>query len=62
MMPCSYFFIKRFNEILDTDEEMSYYVYVIELDKEVLKSKKFRKQNPRLNPKKSMFLCWSISS
>ena len=32
-----------------------YNVYVIELDKEVLKSKKFRKQNPKLNPNKICF-------
>ncbi|KYK31012.1 MAG: hypothetical protein AYK22_08280 [Thermoplasmatales archaeon SG8-52-3] len=34
---------------------MPYFVYVIELDKEVLKSKKFRMKNPNLNPKKSCF-------
>jgi len=34
---------------------MSYHVYVIELDKEVLKSKKFRKRNPNFNPKKACF-------
>lgn len=31
---------------------MSYYVYVIELDKEVLTSRKFRERNAHLNPKK----------
>jgi len=30
---------------------MPYYVYAIKLDQEILKSKKFRKQNPDLNPK-----------
>ena len=30
---------------------MAYNVYVIELDKEVLKSRKFRKRNPYMNPK-----------
>jgi hypothetical protein len=30
---------------------MPYNVYNIELDKEVLKSRKFRKRNPHLNPK-----------
>ena len=30
---------------------MPYNVYVIELDKEVLKSKKFRERNPNLNPR-----------
>ena len=30
---------------------MPYNVYVIELDKEVLKSRKFRKRNPHMNPK-----------
>ena len=34
---------------------MPYYVYVIELDKEVLKSKKFRIRNPNINPKKACF-------
>jgi len=34
---------------------MPYYVYVIELDKEVLKSRKFRNHNPQLNPGKSCF-------
>jgi hypothetical protein len=34
---------------------MPYYVYVIELDKEVLKSKKFRERNPDINPKKACF-------
>jgi predicted GIY-YIG superfamily endonuclease len=29
---------------------MPYYVYVVELDKVVLKSKKFRERNPGLNP------------
>ena len=39
---------------------MSYYVYVIELDKEVGKIKKFRIKN--LNTLwKSMFLCWSTA-
>lgn len=31
---------------------MPYNVYVIELDKEVLKSRKFRKSNPYMNPKR----------
>jgi predicted GIY-YIG superfamily endonuclease len=30
---------------------MPYYVYVIELDKEVLKSRKFRSGNPYMNPR-----------
>lgn len=30
---------------------MPYNVYVIELDKKVLKSRKFRKKNPHMNPK-----------
>ena len=34
---------------------MPYNVYVIELDKEVIKSKKFRFQNPKMNPRKSCF-------
>lgn len=34
---------------------MHYFVYVIELDKEVLKSKKFRERNPEMNPKKACF-------
>ena len=34
---------------------MSYFVYVIELDKEVLKSKKFWERNPNMNPKKACF-------
>jgi hypothetical protein len=34
---------------------MSYYVYVIELDKEVLKSKKFRESNPNMNLRKACF-------
>ena len=34
---------------------MPYFVYVIELDKEVLKSKKFRERNPDLNSKKACF-------
>jgi len=34
---------------------MPYFVYVIELDKEVLKSKKFRERNPDLNLKKACF-------
>ena len=34
---------------------MPYYVYVIELDKEVLKSKKFIVRNPNVNPKKACF-------
>ena len=34
---------------------MPYFVYVIELDKEVLKSKKFRERNPYMNPKKVCF-------
>ncbi len=34
---------------------MPYYVYVIELDKEVLKSKKFRLRNPDMNSKKACF-------
>ena len=34
---------------------MPYFVYVIELDKEVLKSKKFRRNNPEINPKKRCF-------
>jgi hypothetical protein len=34
---------------------MPYFVYVIELDREVIKSKKFRSRNPNLNPKKACF-------
>lgn len=34
---------------------MPYYVYVIELDKKVLKSKRFKKHNPNLNPDKPCF-------
>ena len=34
---------------------MAYNVYVIKLDKEVLKSKKFRERNPHLNPRRSCF-------
>ena len=34
---------------------MPYNVYVIELDKEILKSRKFRKRNPNLNPKLSCY-------
>jgi len=34
---------------------MAYNVYVIELDKGVLISKKFRKKNPRMNPRKACF-------
>jgi predicted GIY-YIG superfamily endonuclease len=34
---------------------MPYNVYVIELDKEVLNSKKFRKRNPNLNLRRSCF-------
>ena len=34
---------------------MPYNVYVIELDKEVLKSKKFRLKNPNMNPQKTCF-------
>jgi hypothetical protein len=36
-------------------KEMSYFVYVIELDKEVINSKKFRLKNPNINPKKACF-------
>jgi len=34
---------------------MAYNVYVIELDKKVLSSKKFREKNPYMNPKKACF-------
>ena len=34
---------------------MTYNVYVIELDKEVLTSKKFRLKNPHMNPEKACF-------
>ena len=34
---------------------MSYNVYVIELGKEVLKSKKFRERNPHLNSRRACF-------
>ena len=34
---------------------MVYNVYVIELDKEVLTSKKFKIKNPNMNPKKACF-------
>ena len=34
---------------------MAYNVYVIELDKEVLTSKKFRVKNPDMNPRKTCY-------
>ena len=34
---------------------MAYNVYVIELDKEVMTSKKFRIKNPNMNPRKACF-------
>jgi len=34
---------------------MAYNIYVIKLDKEVLKSKKFRERNPHLNPRRPCF-------
>jgi len=34
---------------------MPYFVYVIELDKEVLNSKKFRLRNPKVNHRKACF-------
>ncbi len=34
---------------------MSYNVYVIKLDKEVLQSRKFRERNPNMNPKLTCF-------
>jgi predicted GIY-YIG superfamily endonuclease len=34
---------------------MAYNVYVIKLDKEVLKLKKFRERNPHLNPRRPCF-------
>lgn len=34
---------------------MSYYVYVIELDKKVINSRKFRRCNPQLNTKLNCF-------
>jgi predicted GIY-YIG superfamily endonuclease len=34
---------------------MPYYVYVVELDKAVIQSKKFRLRNPQINPKKACF-------
>ena len=34
---------------------MSYNVYVIQLDKKVLTSKKFREKNPNMNPEKNCF-------
>ena len=34
---------------------MPYNVYVIELEKEVMNSKKFRQKNPNLNPRKTCF-------
>jgi hypothetical protein len=34
---------------------MKYFVYVIELDKEVINSKKFRSKNPKLNKRKKCF-------
>lgn len=34
---------------------MPYNVYVIELDKEVIRSRKFRKRNPRMNPKHACY-------
>jgi len=34
---------------------MPYDVYVVELDKEVIKSRKFRKRNPYMNPKLACF-------
>ena len=36
---------------------MPYFVYVIELDKEVMNSKKFRIKNPNMNPKK---ICYYV--
>ena len=36
---------------------MAYNVYVIELDKEVMTSKKFRERNPHMNPK---LVCYYI--
>jgi len=34
---------------------MPYNVYVIELDKEVMKSKKFRERNPHMNPRRACY-------
>ena len=34
---------------------MPYNVYVIELDKEVMKSKKFRERNPNMNPRRACY-------
>jgi hypothetical protein len=34
---------------------MPYSVYIIELDKEVIKSKKFRIRNPNMNPRKACY-------
>jgi hypothetical protein len=34
---------------------MPYYVYVIKLDKEVVKSRKFRERNPDMNPRKACY-------
>ena len=34
---------------------MPYYVYVIKLDKEVVKSRKFRERNPGMNSRKACF-------
>jgi predicted GIY-YIG superfamily endonuclease len=34
---------------------MAYNVYVIELDKEVLVSKKFREKNPHMNPRRACY-------
>ena len=34
---------------------MSYNVYVIELDKEVITSKKFREKNPNMNPRRACY-------
>jgi len=34
---------------------MPYNVYVIELDKKVLKSKKFQERNPQINPRKACY-------
>jgi hypothetical protein len=34
---------------------MPYNVYVIKLDKEVIKSKKFRDRNPKINPRRACY-------
>lgn len=41
--------------MISKQDKIVYYVYVIALDKTVIKSKKFLKQNPCMNPKKTCY-------